>query len=89
MARKAGFEVEYVGGYTKGRSKYAIQPTGRFVRHAWNSVKINDIYHLIDTIWNAGYVKNNKFIFAYTTDFFLADPNIFIKRYYPQAPSIL
>jgi hypothetical protein len=89
MARKAGFEAEYVSGYTKGRSKYAIQPVGQFVRHAWNSVKINGIYYLIDTTWDAGYVNNNRFTFAYTTDFFLTDPKIFIQRHYPQAPGWL
>jgi hypothetical protein len=89
MVRKAGFEAEYVSGYTKGRSKYAIQPVGQFVRHAWNSVKINDIYYLIDPTWDAGYVNNNRFTFAYTTDFFLTDPNIFIMRHYPQAPGWL
>jgi transglutaminase/protease-like cytokinesis protein 3 len=85
MADKAGFEVTYISGVTKGRSKYTIQPLGQFVRHAWNGIKINDIYYLIDTTWNAGYVNNNKFIFAYTTDFFLTDPNEFLKRHYPQA----
>ena len=89
MANKAGFEVAYISGYTKGRSKYAIQPVGQFVRHAWNGIKINDIYYLIDTTWDAGYVSNNRFTFAYTTDFFLTDPNEFIKRHYPQAPGWL
>jgi hypothetical protein len=89
MARKAGFETEYVSGYTKGKSKYAIQPIGQFVRHAWNTVKINGIFYLVDTTWDAGYVNNNRFSFAYTTDFFLTDPNIFIKRHYPQAPGWL
>jgi hypothetical protein len=89
MVTKAGFEAAYISGFTKGRSKYSIQPQGQFVRHAWNSVKINDIYYLIDTTWDAGYVNNNKFTFTYTTDFFLTDPNIFIKRHYPQAPGWL
>jgi hypothetical protein len=89
MARKAGFETEYVSGYTKGKSKYAIQPVGQFVRHAWNSVKINDIYYLIDTTWDSGYVNGNKFTFAYTTDFFLTDPIVFGQRHYPQAPAWL
>jgi hypothetical protein len=89
MARQASFECEYVSGYTKGRSKYAIQPMGQFVRHAWNCIKINDIWYLIDTTWDAGYVDGNRFIFAYTTDFFLTDPTIFIRRHYPQAPGFL
>jgi transglutaminase/protease-like cytokinesis protein 3 len=89
MSRQAGFETEYVAGYTKGKSKYVIQPVGQFVRHAWNLVKINDIYYLVDTTWDAGYVNGNQFRFAYTTDFFLTDPETFVKRHYPQAPGFL
>ena len=89
MARRAGFESHYVSGYTKGRSKYAIQPVGQFVRHAWNCVKINDIWYLIDTTWNAGYVTGNRFTFSYSTDYFLTDPSLFIRRHYPQSPGFL
>jgi len=86
MVKKAGFECYYVSGYTKGRGIYTIQPVGVFVRHAWNCVKINDIWYLVDTTWNAGYVNSNKFTFLYSTKYFLADPSIFIKRHYPQSP---
>ena len=89
MVNKAGFDVTYIPGYTKGRSKYTIQPIGQFVRHAWNGIIINDIRYLIDTTWDSGYVNNNKFVFAYSTDYFLTDPNDFIKRHYPQAPGWL
>ncbi len=89
MAGKASFEAHYVTGVTKGRSKYAIGPQGIFTRHAWNSVKINGIYYLIDTTWDAGYVNNNRFIYAYSTDFFLTDPDEFARRHYPNAPGWL
>jgi hypothetical protein len=89
MVKKADFECEYVSGHTKGKSKYAIQPVGVFVRHAWNCVKINDIWYLIDTTWDAGYVNGTRFTFAYTTDYFLTDPNIFVRRHYPQGHGFL
>ena len=89
MAKKAGFESHYVAGVTKGRSKYAIGPQGIFTRHAWNSVKINERYYLVDVTWDAGYVNNNKFIYSYSTDFFLTEPDIFVKRHYPNAPGWL
>jgi len=89
MARRAGFECHYVAGYTKGRSKRSIQPQGIFTRHAWNCIKINNIWYLIDSTWNAGYVNENVFHFAYSTDYFLTNPAIFIKRHYPQSPGFL
>ncbi|WP_020614761.1 transglutaminase domain-containing protein [Sediminispirochaeta bajacaliforniensis] len=62
MVYKAGFASAIISGLTKGNSKYAIGEKKIFVRHAWNSVKINGAYYLVDVTWNAGYVKSNKFI---------------------------
>ena len=89
MLRRANFESYYVSGYTFGTGRHTIQPGGIYVRHAWNCVKINDIWYLIDTTWNAGYIQNNRFVFAYTTRFFLADPYTFIRTHYPSAPGFL
>jgi hypothetical protein len=89
MAQKAGFEAFYVAGVTKGKSKYAIGPQGVYTRHAWNAVKINDIYYLLDPTWDSGYVNNNRFTHAYTTDFFLTDPELFVRRHFPTAPGWL
>lgn len=89
MTTKIGLESVIISGYTKGKGKYAIGEQKIFTRHAWNSVKINDYYYLIDTTWDAGYVTNNKYIQKYSTDFFLLDPALFVKTHYPTAPGWL
>jgi transglutaminase/protease-like cytokinesis protein 3 len=47
-----GLEVEKIHGYAKG---YGYQPGYKFsdINHAWNAVKINDTWKLIDVTWGS------------------------------------
>lgn len=89
MTQLAGFESFLIKGFTKGKSKYAIGSQKIFTRHAWNGIKINDAFYLVDTTWDAGFVNTKKYFKRYSTSFFLSDPEIFIKTHYPEAPGWL
>jgi transglutaminase/protease-like cytokinesis protein 3 len=75
MTRIAGFESEYITGYSRGNSKYNIGSTD-LVRHAWNAVKISGNWYLIDTTWDSQREYTNQFLFA--------DPMEFVKTHYPR-----
>jgi len=51
--------------------------------HAWNAVKINKKWYLVDATWGAGYTNGNKWMQRQDNFFFLTDPNKFALTHYP------
>jgi transglutaminase/protease-like cytokinesis protein 3 len=89
MTYRAGFESTIVSGFTKGQGKYALGEQKILTRHAWNSIKIKNIYYLVDVTWDAGYVPNDEYVRSYSAEYFLANPNHFVRTHYPEAPGWL
>jgi transglutaminase/protease-like cytokinesis protein 3 len=89
MTYKAGFESTIVTGFTKGKSKYALGEQRLLTKHAWNSIKVKNVYYLVDVTWDSGYGSNNEYIRRYSTEYFLANPNDFARTHYPEAPGWL
>ena len=79
----AGIQSEIIQGYANGNSANA--PKFRS-NHKWNAVMIDSSWHLIDATWASGYVTfwGNQFIQHLNEQYFLADPNTFIKDHYPE-----
>jgi hypothetical protein len=86
LASKMGLVVVTVSGYAKG---YAYAP-GTAVsgsNHDWNAVKIDGVWHLIDSTWGAGYVGDDRrFVKEYTDFFFFASPDQMILSHLPEDP---
>jgi transglutaminase/protease-like cytokinesis protein 3 len=59
MCQAAGIDVYYVTGYSRGSSFHENEPQF-FEDHAWNVVKIDGIYRLLDVTWMAGSVGYKK-----------------------------
>ncbi len=55
-------------------------------KHAWNGVRINDSWYLIDATWGAGYVEKGRFHKKFEDAFFMTNPEIFIISHYPDQP---
>lgn len=75
-----------VSGYSKG---YGFNPNRRITNpdHAWNVVKINNQWQLIDVTWSSGYVNEKKqFKQKFTFEFFLSNPHDFILKHLPSDP---
>ena len=74
MCRLSGIEAYVVEGWGKSSSA-ALEREG----HAWNVVKINNNWHLLDATWDAGNTINSK-------KYFLMDPSVFCQNHLPRDP---
>jgi hypothetical protein len=54
--------------------------------HAWNGIKIDSSYYLIDVTWAAGYVSDDQYVHRFRDDYFLKLPSEFIKDHMPFDP---
>jgi len=82
LGKEAGLEVTIV----VGRTKEARTPPGQEpspTDHAWNAVKLDGDWQLIDATWGAGSIQNNKFKKRYREYFFLPPPEEFIFTHFP------
>jgi len=84
LGQAAGLEVENISGYSKGYS-YSVEGTDS-INHAWNAVKIDGQWQLIDTTWGAGYLdeKAKRFVRQFQDHYFLTPPEQFIYDHFPK-----
>ncbi|MBN1323301.1 MAG: hypothetical protein JW986_04780, partial [Methanotrichaceae archaeon] len=58
LANVSGLEARTIDGYSKGWGYEVGEPVGD-ANHAWNAVRINGDWQLIDSTWGAGYVDDS------------------------------
>lgn len=73
----AGIEVVYVVG--DARVKDSV--TGE--SHAWNAVKIEGEWYLVDVTWDAGHVDGSRFTKRYRTANLFTPPEVFGLSHFP------
>ncbi len=86
LGHAAGLKIEKISGYAKGYG-YAVGNTHAKSNHAWNAVKIDDSWYLLDSTWDAGSVNRETRKFVKKNDdfnYFLTSPGIFIYNHYPE-----
>ncbi|MHB8119428.1 MAG: transglutaminase domain-containing protein [Methanothrix sp.] len=85
LAKEAGLEAVRISGYGKG---YGYLPGKNFsgpANHAWNAVKINGSWYLMDSTWGAGYVSGDKkYVRKFDDHFFMTPPSQFIYSHFPE-----
>jgi hypothetical protein len=86
LGRASGLVIEKIGGFAKGYG-YAIGESMTKPNHAWNVVKIDDRWYLLDSTWDAGSVSKESRKFIKNSgefQFFLVNPSYFIYSHYPE-----
>ncbi len=85
LAEEAGLEARRIKGYGKG---YGYLPGTNFTgpsNHAWNAVRINGSWYLVDSTWGAGYVSGDgKYVRHFEEHFFMTPPAQFIFNHFPE-----
>ncbi|MFZ6750867.1 transglutaminase domain-containing protein [Undibacterium sp. Ren11W] len=82
LATHAGLEVNSIAGYAKS---YGTQQGTHFDQpnHAWNAIKVDGEWRMVDATWGAGYVKEGKYSKVLSESFFLAAPEQFVFSHLP------
>ena len=75
-------ETYYVIGYAKGASWVEGQ-IPRSTNHAWNVIKLDSSYYLLDVTWGSGGCNGDDFSKSYREFYFCSRPEAFIRTHLP------
>ena len=85
LCRRFGLEAEIIAGTSRNNAaQIGLLPDES--DHAWNAVKIDGQWELLDVAWAAGSVDgaSGKFRYAFTDAYFMPDPERFFMNHFPQ-----
>jgi hypothetical protein len=83
IARGLGLEVQSISGWAKAYGYVKGESFGS-VNHAWNAVKVDGRWRLLDTTWGAGALVGKNFQRNYSTAWYDMAPQLFILQHLPQ-----
>lgn len=75
-------ECEVIHGYAK-KYEHEIGRKRNGSNHAWNCVKLNGKWELIDATWSTGFSDNNEKYFKFDDIYFLIKPEKMILNHFP------
>ncbi len=85
LCDEIGLESEVVSGYSKG--SLTSSPQLEEPDHAWNAVKLEGKWYLLDATWGAGVVyRESDFVHEFSEDYFLTSPEKLIVNHLPADP---
>ncbi len=84
VADRVRLETVIIPGSSKSHIAHIGKQPGKS-DHAWNAVKINGDWKLIDVTWAAGAATGNppKFEFNFNDKYFFTDPDVFFLNHFP------
>lgn len=85
MCSYANVQCITIDGYARGGS-FAPGESSKEVNHAWNAVRINGEWKMVDVTWGSGYTdeKVKKFTPEFSDTYFFPDPFKFLLNHYPK-----
>jgi transglutaminase/protease-like cytokinesis protein 3 len=81
LAKAMGLDAVAITGYAKGYGYLVGDDTRE--NHAWNAVKIDASWYLIDATWGAGTIENTQFTKRFNSYYFAPPPDQFIYDHFP------
>lgn len=78
-----GIEAEVIKGYVKNGAN-EIGRVANTPNHAWNAVKVNEKWMILDATWGAGHTFNGKWIRKFNNYFFDMPNSKIFKTHYPE-----
>ncbi|MFY7888513.1 MAG: transglutaminase domain-containing protein [Spirosomataceae bacterium] len=87
LCKQVGIKAEVIEGLGKVRnSSDPNDHSYRFESHAWNAVKLNNKWYLLDLTWSAGAILNEQFVRKINTEFYMTSPTVFRETHWPSDP---
>jgi hypothetical protein len=79
MCTRLHIECKVIVGYSKGHDYTNGQAFTRS-DHAWNALKLDNIWYLVDVTWASGNIKGHRFVAKYSADQFQVNPQVFVSK---------
>lgn len=87
LGRAMGLEIRVVRGWSKGYGYATGQTFDGPTNHAWNVVRIDGHWQLMDATWGAGYLgPGTEFVPSFQEHYFLTEPEQFVFDHLPVQP---
>ncbi len=87
LCKRAKVEAMYLEGYSRGADYSVGAKLEAYPDHAWNAVKIDGKWYLLDATWASGYIDgNNQFVRQAFDHYFLTTPTQFYYDHLPEEP---
>lgn len=87
LAQSMGLEAERIVGNSKGYGYVVGSRIQGPANHAWNDVKIDGVWQLVDCTWGAGNIDAKKnFVERFSDYYFLTPPDQFVYDHLPDDP---
>jgi hypothetical protein len=87
LGRQAGLEISTIGGYAKGYDSSVGDRFSGPSNHAWNAVRIDGVWRLMDATWGSGTMdENGRYVRSFNDYFFFTPPEQMIYTHFPENP---
>ena len=88
LCQLSGLEAVVISGLGKGSGYSVGSDMPESINHAWNAVRIDGIWRLVDSTWGAGYLDpGGGFVEKFEEFYFLPPPEDLIWTHLPEDPA--
>lgn len=87
LAKAGGLDAVFIGGRAKGYGFKAGDGIDKAIDHAWNAVKIDGVWRLVESTWGAGYIDaaTGNYVAEFNGFYFLIPPEHLIYSHFPDS----